>query len=222
MASSSWETNYSQHNTTKEINFTFLQREILNDKLTTIKWLQQQKIIHESPTCSKCGQTMKFEAITGTKAPSDGYRWRCRNRGPNPHQSTQSIRKHSWFEKSNLSLGQLLQFTYWWSRNVSQDLMEHELGISSATCVDWCNFAREVCEEYLLRHSTPIGGPDVIVEIDEAKFGKRKYHRGRMQEGQWVFGGRERNQRDKIFMEAVGARDEQTLLPLIKKWILPP
>lgn len=99
--------------------------------------------------------------------------------------------------------------------------MEHEMNITSKTCVDWYNFAREVCEEYLLRHSEPIGGPGIDVEIDESKFGKRKYHRGRMQEGQWVFGGREKNDRQKIFMQTVDARDEQTLLPLIQKWILP-
>ncbi|KAJ8047409.1 hypothetical protein HOLleu_06398 [Holothuria leucospilota] len=95
--------------------------------------------------------------------------------------------------------------------------MEHELNISSTTCVDWSSFAREVCEETLIMISTPIGGPGIEVEIDEAKFGKRKYHRGRMQVGQWVFGGRQKDNRTKIFMVPVASRDEETLLTLIKK-----
>jgi hypothetical protein len=34
-----------------------------------------------------------------------------------------------------------------------------------------------------------IGGENEIVEIDEIKFGKRKFHRGKRVEGVWVFGG---------------------------------
>jgi len=37
-----------------------------------------------------------------------------------------------------------------------------------------------------------MGGPLKVVEIDEAKTRKRKYNRGRLIKGQWVFGGIER------------------------------
>ena len=34
-----------------------------------------------------------------------------------------------------------------------------------------------------------IGGLDLEAEIDESKFGKRKYNRGRVVDGTWVFCG---------------------------------
>ncbi|KCZ77845.1 hypothetical protein H311_01137, partial [Anncaliia algerae PRA109] len=37
-----------------------------------------------------------------------------------------------------------------------------------------------------------IGGPGIQVQLDESKFGKRKYNRGRRIEGVWVFGGVEK------------------------------
>ena len=71
-----------------------------------------------------------------------------------------------------------------------------------------------------MEESQSIGGEGKVVQIDESKFGKRKYHRGHHVEGQWVFGGIESDSR-KCFLIAVEKRDEQTLLPIIQKWIKP-
>ena len=49
-----------------------------------------------------------------------------------------------------------------------------------------------------MERSNPIGGPGKRVQIDESKFGKRKYNRGRRVEGQQVFGGIEEDGR-KVF-----------------------
>ena len=68
--------------------------------------------------------------------------------------------------------------------------------------------------------SVPLGGVGKQVEIDESKFGRRKYHRGHKVEGQWVFGGFER-ETGIIFMVPVEKRDRATLLPIIQKCILP-
>ena len=56
------------------------------------------------------------------------------------------------------------------------------------------------------------------VEIDESKFGKRKYNRGRQVEGHWVFGGTERIT-GECFLVEVDRRDAATLLPLIQQHI---
>lgn len=36
------------------------------------------------------------------------------------------------------------------------------------------------------------GGPGRTVEIDESKFGKRKYHQGKSEDSVWALGGIER------------------------------
>jgi transposase-like protein len=94
----------------------------------------------------------------------------------------------------------------------------HELNIAAHTAVDWDSFCRETCEVTLMEREHPIGGPGKIVQIDESKFGKRKYHRGHRVEGQWVFGGIEEESR-RSFMVAVEKRDESTLLPIIERHI---
>ena len=72
----------------------------------------------------------------------------------------------------------------------------------------------------LFDRSEQIGGKGVRVQIDESKFGKRKYHKGHRVEGQWVFWGIEENSRE-CFMVTVEKRDRDTLIPLITKWIKP-
>ena len=64
------------------------------------------------------------------------------------------------------------------------------------------------------------GGSGKIIEVDEAKFGKRKFNVGRMIKGQWVFGGFERESK-KFFLVPVPARNKEYLLQVIQDWILP-
>ena len=105
-------------------------------------------------------------------------------------------------------------------QELDQAQIRHELGLATHTGCDWDSFCREVCEISLMEESQSIGGEGKVVQIDESKFGKRKYHRGHHVEGQWVFGGIESDSR-KCFLIAVEKRDEQTLLPIIQKWIKP-
>ena len=53
--------------------------------------------------------------------------------------------------------------------------------------------------EILLIDNKKIGGPGHVIEIDESKFGKRKFNRGRRVDGCWVLGGIDRNTKDSFF-----------------------
>lgn len=75
-------------------------------------------------------------------------------------------------------------------------------------------------QQWLESKQELIGGPDKIVEVDEAKVGKRKYNTGRIIRGQWVFGGIERSSK-KFFIVPVADRRSETLILNIKKHIAP-
>lgn len=66
-----------------------------------------------------------------------------------------------------------------------------------------------------------MSGPGVIVEIDESKFFKRKYNRGRLLQSQqegWVIGGTEHDS-SKLFVVKVPNRNKNTLIPIIHEHI---
>ena len=78
---------------------------------------------------------------------------------------------------------------------------------------------RDIYAQYFIDHPSVIRGPGIEVEIDESKFGKRKYNRGRQVDGHWVFGGIERVS-GECFLE-VQQRGANTLFPLIAQYIRP-
>ena len=110
---------------------------------------------------------------------------------------------------SKLSNEKIVQLTYFWVRNYPNQLASIESGISEHSIVDWFQFCRNVCVDLLDselglgRGSDIVGGPGVTVEIDESKFGKRKYNRGKHIDGVWVFGGIERDNKANCFLLCV-------------------
>ena len=159
-----------------------VKEEILCNKDRLIEWLINENLIASSRKCGYCNEMMKMVV---TKDRSDGYKWECRRQiNGKRHKVEMSIRKDSWFEKSNLSLEEIVKLTYWWCRGLKQDEIRHEVNISEHTAVDWDSFCRETCKVTLLEKEEKIGGPGKTVQIDKSKFGKRKYHRGHKVEGQ--------------------------------------
>lgn len=99
---------------------------------------------------------------------------------------------------------------------------EDETSLSTKTIADHHERIGKVYSNSIQKNicSKPIGGPGTIVQIDEAKFGKRKYNRGRTVDGTWVLGGICSETGD-MFMETVDKRDKETLIPIILRCVLP-
>lgn len=121
----------------------------LLDFNTTTQWLARRRLIANNHDCAACNNSYSLINNRGI----DEKRWSCSR-----CKSTKSIRENSFFEKSHLSLFQIIMFTYWWAVGAPQELIQRETSIAHRTTViDWANFCREECENYFQRHNNPIG-----------------------------------------------------------------
>ena len=63
---------------------------------------------------------------------------------------------------------------------------------SSRVVTDFFGHFRQLVVQSLDEQACIIGGPNIVVEIDETKMGKRKYHRGHRVDRVWLLGGVEK------------------------------
>lgn len=177
------------------------------------------KLILDKKDCEQCGKPASLHF--------DRKLWRCQKWVAKQKKKkakcnwSQSVYKGTFFDKAHLDLESVLLFVNIYLRECfSFVFVRNELQLSDPTIVDWASFCREVLIEWCLKQTGKIGGHNKIVEIDESKFGKRKYNVGRLIEGQWVFGGICRETR-ACFMVPVDKRDSETLLAVIEERIEP-
>jgi len=115
---------------------------------------------------------------------------------------------------------------YYWTYAVkSTHVMMFEDIVDWHVLVDFNNFFRVECDNWVNRQQVDLGGIDangqpIVVEVDESYFFHRKYHRGRFRRGNWVVGLVERVS-GKCWLEIVHRRDAPTLERIILAHILP-
>lgn len=193
------------------------------EKLKLVEFLQQLGLVSRNFNCPKCKKEMKLSFRNDT---ADGCYWLCTEKTsvakkkPQKCRSSVSIRNRTIFAQSKLKIGQILRLIFFVVDQIPVQKIERYVGVSKPTICRWAEFLRHIIFDSMMTNSEKLGGPGKIVEIDESKFGRQKYHRGHHVEGQWIFGGYEVGS-GKIFLIPVPNRTESTLVPLIKEWILP-
>jgi hypothetical protein len=184
--------------------------------------------------CIECGYPLLKR--TGDMLKPKWYSFRCRHK--TLHQSgkerSYSMLTGSIFGRVHIPVHKFFALAYKWLNCTVQVTVEKELNLQWDTVSYWMKYLRQSVELVYIHDNSigegeQIGGPGIIVEIDESKFGKRKYHRGHRVEGNWVFGGIEKlkdpitgkNYAGKVFAMVVADRSAKTLLSAIKKHIRP-
>lgn len=169
--------------------------------------------------CVDCGAEGKVSVCKYSRNENFPYELRC-----SACRKSTSIVKDTWFSNSKLLIKQSLGLVYCWLLGLTLEVASDEIGVNIKTALDYYNFCREVCYVITTHSSTPIGGPGHEVEIDESHICTRKYNRGRLLHNEtqhiWVFGGIDRETKN-CFITRVKKRDRQTLVNIIKKFILP-
>lgn len=98
-------------------------------------------------------------------AGSDGVCWSCP-----VCKTTRSIRKGSFFDKSKIRLYSWLIGMWWWAREYPVGMMAEEAGIGEDSACNMYQWLREVCSTRLMSSTIRLGGPGIVVQIDESQF----------------------------------------------------
>ena len=95
----------------------------------------------------------------------------------------------------------------WMFCNGSKQI-EYDTGVNKNTISLILKKMREIMVANYYNNFPKLGGKDIIVEIDESKFGKRKYNRGKHIEGVWILGMVERSNTKRVKLIAVENRSK--------------
>jgi hypothetical protein len=157
-----------------------------------------------------CGRVLLYqEARNGFRCPSQI----CRK--------SQSIFAGSFFSKSILPLHKVMHLAFLWLCKSSSSFATAYTGHSSATICSYFKYFCELVADSLDEINFCIGGQGVEVELDESKFGKRKYNRGHAVEGVWILGGVEWTPKRKVFLVSVPDKSQNTLENIITCHVYP-
>ena len=114
-----------------------------------------------------------------------------------------------------------MHLAFFWLTRKTSLFAELYFGFSDKTVTSYFKYFCELVADLLAVQDFRIGGDGIEVQIDESKFGCRKYHRGHLVEELWIFGGVEKTQKRKVFLMPVTDKCEETLLAYIE-WHIEP
>lgn len=190
-----------------------------NNNDAALEIFRNHGVIPRTRNCPKCGKPCFYRKDRHTFLCTKKFKDPIGKRFKNCNFEVSEL-SGTWLSQSRIPAGRNLIFCSLFLRKTfNQAEVENQIGLCSEAAVNWKSYCSEVCQNWL-NNQKPIGGPGIIVEIDESKFGRSKYNRGREVTGVWLVGGIERGSKRK-FVIPVRDRTADTLIPLIQQHVLP-
>lgn len=183
-------------------------------------YFRQCSILKSEIYCAACFSNLKEIATTRS---SDKFSFICKNKNCTKFKNYITIRNGSCLEDLKIDLRKILNVIYFFSKEEKRKNISEYTNVSESGVGKICSILRKKITIYFAHNVLKLGGPQIIVEIDESMFDfKIKAHRGRAPRNQhWVFGIV-----DTSFIPARGIlklvenRTGSTLLPIIQNHVL--
>jgi ISXO2-like transposase domain len=181
---------------------------IFQNEDNCLQFLLHCEIFYSIEACPNCGSNVTLVNKS----------YRCTN---TICRKRISLYEGTIFSKSKLKCNEVMHIAYLWLAGCNNSTILNLIGHSTITITNFIALFRQLVTTSLDADDTIIGGEGIVVEIDESKFGKRKYNRGRRVEGVWIIGGVERTAQRLMFAEVVERRDAATLMEVISRHVAP-
>jgi hypothetical protein len=179
-----------------------------SNESTCFAYLDSQRIFYPEMQCPSCDTAMiRNLSRQCFRCPSHNCRKEI------------SIRYGTFFYGSAMPTSRILLISWEWLYKTPARALSHKYKFSPKTITAFYKHLRILVAGDIQEENQKIGGQGVVVEVDECKMGKRKYHRGHRVDGVWVFGGVERNDTTRVFFVKVEDRSREMLLRAIAEHI---
>lgn len=185
-------------------------RHLFDSDAECVKLLRSVGAFYMEWSCPACDTPLLYQ--------EQRFLFRC---GTNNCNLEVPLRRHSFFSGRRASYATIMRVIYLWLAQSTPGTIQASTGRTSTFVGALLRDLRLHVGRALSEDDVKIGGPGIIVEIDETKMGKRKTHRGHRVEGVWVLGGVERTEARKMFAVAVPNRSAATLETIIDYHVRP-
>ena len=186
------------------------------DELRCVQWCADKGLIRQAHDCRKHRKARRLVRHSGV----DGVRWYCGKCDKGDSALVGSV-----FEMVHMPLGRavMLIHCFAWGLTYEQaklatQLNAEDIELSNHTIADWYGKLRDRLVDCAADDAGgQIGGPEMIVQIDEALIGRRKYHKGRVVEETWVVGLIDTA--GELRLTVVENRSAKSLLAVVRKYV---
>lgn len=192
-----------------------------NNDTELINFFRQKRILKSEMECLGCGVLMRQ---VKKKTSVDKHSFRCFTTSCCNYKKYRSIRAGSFLEHYNFKLSNFLHFLYLFSLEISAKHILELIGMSESLVFKLHSHSRFKMKSYFETNPIVLGGPNIIIQIDESKFNFNvKSHRGHAPNTPiWVFGLVDTSFRpSKGYMQIVNDRTKETLLAIIEQKVCP-
>ena len=141
--------------------------EILRDDARTLDFLQNVGLIPTTITCVKCNQIKPITSLKNERCNLRFLEDKCYGEG--------SIFKNTIFEKCKIEPKIIIYFLYEWCENTPVFRTAKQYSCSESCVSKWAKkFQKFAVWAHYIFENHPIGGENVVVQIDETQIVKKK------------------------------------------------